>query len=205
MSEETKAKISLALKGKRPKNLDQIHGWNKGTKGVMKANSGSFTSESQKGKKHSEATKRKISASHMGMRHSQEIIDKVKESRKGYKPTDETRRKMSQSMKARVSRGEHNFWKGGITPENTRQRGEFAKKYRPQVFERDNYTCQICGAYGVPIQVDHIKGWAKYPELRFNIDNCRTLCMACHYYVTFKRKMPKGTIWGHNFSKRMTK
>jgi len=27
--------------------------------------------------------------------------------------------------------------------------------------------------------------------------------MACHYYVTFKRKMPEGIIWGHNFSRRI--
>lgn len=93
MTEEGKRRISEALKGRTPKNLQQIQGWNKGTKGVMKPNSGSFTSEGQKGKTHTLETKKKISNSHLGMRHSQEIIDKIQKSRKGYIPSNETRRK----------------------------------------------------------------------------------------------------------------
>src|ERR1035438_8589754 len=52
-----------------------------------------------------------------------------------------------------------------------------------QVFRRANFTCQICDQYSGYLQVDHIKSWANYPELRFELSNCRTLCMACHYYV----------------------
>jgi len=97
----------------------------------------------------------------------------------------------------------HPLWKGGITPKNTLLRTKFRREVQPLVFARDNYTCQICSQYGQYLQVDHIKSWAKYPDLRFNLDNCRTLCMACHYYVTFKRKLPSGVVWGHNFSQRI--
>lgn len=97
----------------------------------------------------------------------------------------------------------HWNWQGGITPENKAERTRFRRELQLKIFERDNYTCRVCQQYGGSLQVDHIKKWSDYPELRFNVDNCRTLCMACHYYVTFKRKLPKGVIWGHNPSRRI--
>ena len=97
----------------------------------------------------------------------------------------------------------HWNWQGGITKPNDAQRVRFKRTTQKAVFKRDNYTCQICLQYGGNLQADHLKSWAEYPKLRFEIDNCRTLCMACHYYVTFKRKLPQGVIWGHNFSKRI--
>ena len=62
----------------------------------------------------------------------------------------------------------------------------------------------MCDQVGGSLSVDHIKSWANYPELRFREDNCRTLCMACHYYITFKRKLPQGVVWGHGLNKRIT-
>lgn len=103
-----------------------------------------------------------------------------------------------------VSGENHWNWKGGITSEDKYQRYLFNKNIQPKIFTRDNYTCQICEQYGKYLQVDHIKSWSEYPELRFNEDNCRTLCMACHYYITFKRKMPEGIVWGHNLTRRIS-
>lgn len=98
---------------------------------------------------------------------------------------------------------DNNNWKGGITPENHKQRVVFRQKVQTLVFQRDDYTCLICEQYGGSLQVDHIKSWKDYPELRFDMSNCRTLCMACHYYVTFKKKMPPGITWGHNLKWRI--
>jgi hypothetical protein len=92
----------------------------------------------------------------------------------------------------------------GVTPQNKLDRTSFCKTMQPLVFKRDNYTCQMCGQYNGNLQVDHIKSWSKHPELRFELENCRTLCMACHYYLTFKRKMPEGIVWGHNLNRRIT-
>lgn len=97
----------------------------------------------------------------------------------------------------------HWNWKGGITTEDKKLRMKFRLNLMPIILERDSYTCQICEQYGGELQVDHIKSWAEYPELRFEESNCRTLCMACHYYITFKRKIPKGVVWGHNLSRRI--
>lgn len=75
----------------------------------------------------------------------------------------------------------HPNWKGGITPQNERIRNSVEYKlWRRSVFERDKYTCVFCGANKCYVQADHIKPFAYYPELRFAIDNGRTLCVPCH-------------------------
>lgn len=96
----------------------------------------------------------------------------------------------------------HYNWKGGISSDDKKERLRFRSLLQKKVLSRDNYTCQVCDQYSGNLQVDHIKSWKDYPELRFELSNCRTLCMACHYYVTFKRKLPEGVIWGHNLSNR---
>lgn len=52
--------------------------------------------------------------------------------------------------------------------------------WRKEVFDRDGYTCQECGIRGGVLNADHIKSWAYYPELRFDRNNGRTLCIDCH-------------------------
>lgn len=52
-------------------------------------------------------------------------------------------------------------------------------KWRKRVFERDNYTCQGCGTKG-QLNAHHVKGWAEFPESRFDVENGLTLCFDCH-------------------------
>lgn len=52
--------------------------------------------------------------------------------------------------------------------------------WRKAVFMRDGFTCQICGSHGVMLNAHHIKSYAAYPELRFDISNGITLCEVCH-------------------------
>jgi len=75
----------------------------------------------------------------------------------------------------------NNKWRGGITPINSKLRQSIEmKEWRKAVFERDSYTCQICGERGGNKQADHILPFALYPELRFCLENGRTLCISCH-------------------------
>jgi len=52
--------------------------------------------------------------------------------------------------------------------------------WRKAIFERDNYTCQFCKVRGGYLEADHIKPFAYFEELRFELINGRTLCKQCH-------------------------
>lgn len=73
-----------------------------------------------------------------------------------------------------------NFWKGGCTKTNQKIRNSIEYRlWRKAVLERDGSVCVWCGSI-TELCVDHIKPFAYYPELRFAIDNGRTLCKSCH-------------------------
>ncbi len=56
-------------------------------------------------------------------------------------------------------------------------------KFRNKIVEeRDKNTCKICGYIGKnksELILAHIKDWAYYPELRYDINNVITLCKDC--------------------------
>lgn len=116
---------------------------------------------------------------------SQETKDKLSKSKKGKPKSEDTKRKISESLKGKPTlhnRGEKsNLWKGGLSTTNQliRQSTEY-KLWRTAVYERDGYTCIWCKQRGGKLNADHIKPFCDYPELRFAIDNGRTLCIPCH-------------------------
>ena len=76
-------------------------------------------------------------------------------------------------------------WKGGRTSFNKRERNSLRfKNWRKVVFERDNYTCWICGLIGHKLHPHHLKDFANYLKLRFVINNGMTLCEFCHRVYT---------------------
>lgn len=54
------------------------------------------------------------------------------------------------------------------------------RAWRMAVLIKDNFTCQRCGKKGVYLEADHIKPFAYFPELRFDVSNGRALCKPCH-------------------------
>lgn len=54
------------------------------------------------------------------------------------------------------------------------------KEWRKAVWERDNYICQDCNATGIMVCAHHLKPFALFPELRYEVSNGITLCFSCH-------------------------
>jgi 5-methylcytosine-specific restriction endonuclease McrA len=77
-------------------------------------------------------------------------------------------------------------WRGGKKNDRNvaMSRWEY-KEWRDAVFTRDDYCCQDCGACNghgrkVTLNAHHVKEWAKFPKMRFEVDNGVTLCKTCH-------------------------
>jgi len=146
----------------------------------------------RKGYKHSEDTKHKMSLAHLGK-----------------KMSDQARRAMSETRKGNIvgpqhplygverpdMKGENNLnWNGGITPLYRKiYLSAHYKKWRQDVFTRDQYQCTACGNKK-GLEADHIKQFAiivyenniqsvddaRKCEEMWDIENGRTLCKHCH-------------------------
>ncbi len=130
-----------------------------------------------------EEFKEKLRAANLGKRHSEETKKKIGENSAMRSPEQRMRVSLEKKGKPILAiRGENHWnWQGGAKTENERIRKSLEYKlWREAVFERDDYTCQFCGERGGRLNADHIKGFADYPDLRFAIDNGRTLCEPYH-------------------------
>lgn len=90
----------------------------------------------------------------------------------------------------KYTRGENSpNWQGGKSREYRRIRNSAKfRRWRIAVFERDDYTCQVCGDRSgngkvVMLHPHHILSFTKYPKIRFEVDNGITLCKDCHYII----------------------
>lgn len=102
--------------------------------------------------------------------------DLVPPSSRGHSP--ETRRKISQvqRMNPRIGPDSPN-WRGGKRSERKKAMGRWEyKQWRSAVFERDNYICVSCHDRGGELHADHIRPWALFPDLRYELSNGRTMC-----------------------------
>lgn len=155
------------------------------------------------GRKHSLKAKKKMRLAKLknpnrywlGKHHTQETKQKISKSKKGQipwikgqkglhlSPTTEFKKGQipwNKGKKQDSIRGEKHWnWKNGITVKirGLRASSEY-KEWRNLVLKRDNYICKLCGRNGNT--ADHIKRFVDFPELRFKLNNGRTLCEECH-------------------------
>jgi hypothetical protein len=121
----------------------------------------------------------------------------------GQKLGKEWSKKISQSLKGKVPKNhwqkdkKHPNWKGGVTSKNTIARKiRQYKEWQKAVFERDNYTCQNCfvrsgNGKRIILNAHHVKGFAEFQQLRYDLDNGITFCLNCHDLIH------EGRLLGH--------
>jgi len=159
-----------------------------------------------------EETKEKLRQSNLGKKLSEETKKKIGLASKGRIPwnrgkhhSSESKRKIKEKMKGKRC-GKNNpmfgkfgkdsgHWKGGITLLNHQVRTCFQyRQWRSDVFSRDNYICQKCGAKGIYLIAHHKKEFAVILrenniktldealvcEELWNINNGETRCISCH-------------------------
>ena len=204
-TQETRKKISLALKGRKKPIRSKEHcnnlrrsligrvAWNKGLVGA-----------------YSEETKKKISRtlkrkgikppSRKGAKLSKKHIKVLKSIWINRKRSKKNRLNSSLGARKRVLNGTHNFYRGGLVSIKQQIRDCVQYKlWRETIFKRDNYTCVDCLAKNgngksVYLIADHIQSLAsiirlyKIKNLKdalncdilWDINNGRTLCTECH-------------------------
>lgn len=98
-------------------------------------------------------------------------------------------KKFSENHRKNISKGIIKAYDhmGRVSPINELLRKSSKYKiWRELVFLRDNFTCQNLNCeychnlQGVYLHPHHIKSWARFPELRFKVDNGITYCKAYH-------------------------
>ena len=140
----------------------------------------------QKGYKHTEETKRRMSLAKKGKKQKPQCG--FQKGHFGYGKdvprSQEVKDKISRANKGRVlpTRGKNHYnWKGRKALKNKilRHSSEY-RLWRESVFERDNYTCMDCGGHGGYLHPHHILPLADYPELACEVKNGITLHKDCH-------------------------
>lgn len=170
-SAETRRKISQANKGKSPsdeirRKMSEAHKGDlnfnygkrpsaetrrklsEGQRGILGNNYGKRASPetrrkmsgAHKGHAVSAETRRKLSEANKGQTRSAETRRNISEAHKGKTPSAETRRKLSEAN----SRERSGTWQGGKSFEPYGL--EFNKALKRAIRERDEFTCQLCGA-----------------------------------------------------------
>lgn len=77
-------------------------------------------------------------------------------------------------------------WRGGVTPMWAKERSTLSSQLATwsRLVRAKHYDkCKYCGSQK-QLEVDHIKSFKKYPNLRLDVNNGQLLCRPCHKIKT---------------------
>lgn len=57
---------------------------------------------------------------------------------------------------------------------------KLAVKWSKIVKEKDDYICQVCGKYGIPLHSHHLYSWNLFVNKRYDVSNGVCICQNCH-------------------------
>ncbi len=186
LSLNTRKKMSLAKKGKMPKNYALFRAAQ--LKYKMPDSEKKRKSEDYKARGIRPPSRKGIPSWNSGKTniYSQETRDSISKTLKKHFENNP----FVLTMESRIKIGKAHsgdkctFWKGGLAKINLSERQNFMatlayKEWRRAIFERDGYTCQACGEKGGKLRAHHIKKYRNYPELRIILTNGITICYDC--------------------------
>ena len=150
-------------------------------------------SESNKGKVLTNDHKLKIAEAN-SKPHTIERCKNISKSKKGKPLSDEHKDKIRNTFVGLRLGDKHPMWRGGLTKIRNRLRqSTLYKRWRSDVYIRDNYTCKMCNNGGI-LNAHHIITFYNIREtyklveyddyinckLLWETDNGITLCESCH-------------------------
>jgi 5-methylcytosine-specific restriction endonuclease McrA len=161
--------------------------WNKGTKGVVVAWNKDKKCPYLIIRNKSEKQRKAVSISRMGNKNP--MFGKI-----GYwagKKRPKISKKTREKMASHKGEERYNYIKDRtVQLEKSRIRNTVDwKQWRIEVFSRDKYTCQECGAMGVflePHHIEPIRVVGLNSKKLFEVTNGITLCRPCHNKTRFK-------------------
>ncbi len=125
--------------------------------------------------------------------------DKIRQKALGRVMSDEAKAKAlaTKGHNGKLLRGaRHPLWKGGRPWERFKDKQYLA--WRNAVLERDNYICQQCRRqckkHERGLAAHHIKPYAQFSSLRYDINNGLTMCRQCHLALHGRAPQPKEPI-----------
>jgi transposase-like protein len=155
---------------------ESLGGWNKG---LTKENCESIA---RAAKKLSETRKQKFA--------SGELVHW----NEGNSCSEQVKDKISDTLKGRYLGADNPNWKGGKNTKNAQIRARYYgsrdyRKWRSHIFQRDNYTCQMCKKQSEgDIEAHHIITVEENPNKIVEKTNGITLCENCHRSIKGEEK-----------------
>ena len=121
---------------------------------------------------------------------TEETLLKITAKTRGQKRSDATKEKMRQAALQRVKEGRHNFYNPDREQVSVGKRNDGTYlEWSRSIKRRDGWRCQLKDeACSKKVIAHHIKVWAKYPELRYEVTNGITLCTSHHPRTREKEK-----------------